>query len=148
LKGLLCKAPKYEHEETFDETGVCPIPDGAGTGVFFLDGPAVGPGQEVPEEDVEETITVRNAAGRGGENYLPDVQSLLDGPGFVIEQSTDQEGRYDTTEVGQEANQTSSTKTKVVCLKVCILSVIVAYCVESQLTARVLVKVCSPEDGK
>jgi hypothetical protein len=72
----------------------------------------------VPEEDVEETMTVRNAAGQGSEIYLPDVQSLLNGPRFVIEQSTDQEGRYDAAEVCQEANQTSSTKTKVVCLEV------------------------------
>ena len=44
LEGLLCKAPENEDEEAFDETGVGPVPDGFVAGVFFLDGPAVGPG--------------------------------------------------------------------------------------------------------
>jgi hypothetical protein len=51
-------------------------------------------------------------------NYLPDVQSLLDGPWLVVKQSANQERGYNSTKVGQEANQTSCTKTEVVGLEV------------------------------
>jgi hypothetical protein len=56
LEGLLSKPPKHEHEKAFDKSTVCPVPHRLGSGVFCLDGPAVGPSQKMPEEDVEETL--------------------------------------------------------------------------------------------
>ena len=56
LKRLLCKAPKHQYEEAFDEARVGPVPDRLVLCVLFLNGPAVGPCQKVPEEDIEEAI--------------------------------------------------------------------------------------------
>ena len=44
----------------------------------------------MPEKHIEETVWLLEVlVDKGGWRHLPDIQSFLDGPGFVVEQSAD-----------------------------------------------------------
>lgn len=91
LKRLLCKAPKHQYEEAFDEARVGPVPDRLVLCVLFLNGPAVGPCQKVPEENIEEAMECQLCFNTANTEGSPDVQSLLDRPWLVIKQGADNE---------------------------------------------------------